>query len=164
MLISSSMVIDVVGVFLLVSSIWGKSVRPFLSMLILYAMRQICQMVVGLPEPVGMVWRDPGFPSLLVTYETECDFFFSGHTGIAVIGAVEIMRIGRSRSSYSIDVWFILGMAVAVYEMGAVLVLKAHYTMDVFTGAIAARYSSMLAKLFAPYIDSFISSSISLLS
>src|SRR3974377_2570935 len=37
----------------------------------------------------------PGFPSLLVTYGVANNYFFSGHTGIAVLGAAELVRPGR---------------------------------------------------------------------
>src|SRR3989442_6441970 len=40
-----------------------------------------------------MIWRRPGFPSLLVTYGTAGDLFFSGHTAIAVYGGVELVRL-----------------------------------------------------------------------
>ena len=37
-----------------------------------------------------------------------------------------------------------------------VLVLRAHYTMDVFTGAVAARYATLLASRIAPRCDNFL--------
>lgn len=93
-----------------------------------------------------MLWRDPGFPSLLVTYGVTTDFFFSGHTGLAVLGAVELARVGGRR-------WVILGFSIVVFEVMTVLVLRAHYTMDVFAGAVAARYATLLASRIAPSCD-----------
>jgi membrane-associated phospholipid phosphatase len=67
----------------------------------------------------------------LVTYGVANDFFFSGHTAIAVFGAIELARLRRT--------WLTgLAIFVAVVEIAAVVVLRAHYTMDVFTGALAA--------------------------
>ena len=43
-----------------------------------------------------MIWHDPGFPSFLVTYHVANDFFFSGHTAIAVFGAIELSRMRRN--------------------------------------------------------------------
>jgi hypothetical protein len=37
-----------------------------------------------------MIWRYPGVPSLLVTYGTSNDLFFSGHTALAVYGSIEL--------------------------------------------------------------------------
>src|SRR5262249_20755266 len=43
LLIASSAVVDLVGVSLLYLSIFGKSVRPFLGLLMLFVLRQVCQ-------------------------------------------------------------------------------------------------------------------------
>ena len=149
LLIASSAVIDLLGFFLLWRSIFGPSLRPFIGLLLLFGMRQVCQLVCALEPPAGMLWHDPGFPSLLVTYGVTTDFFFSGHTGLAVLGAVELARMGGRR-------WMILGGAIILFEVMTVLVLQAHYTMDVFTGAVAARYATLLASRIAPSCDDFL--------
>jgi hypothetical protein len=146
LLIASSGVIDAVGIFLLAASIFGPSTRPFLGLLMLFVLRQTCQALCALPEPAGMIWRYPGVPSLLVTYGTANDLFFSGHTGLAVLGAVELARLRRPG-------FVALGVAIALFEITTVLVLRAHYTMDVFTGAVTALYVSGLASLLAPACD-----------
>jgi len=43
--------------------------------------------------PEGNDLAPPGIPSLLVTYGTATDLFFSGHTAIAVFGCVELARM-----------------------------------------------------------------------
>jgi hypothetical protein len=149
LLIGTSALIDVLGVFLLGLSIFGKTVRPFLGLLLLFGMRQICQSLCPLRGPEGMIWREPGFPSLLVTYDVATDFFFSGHTALAVLGAVELVRFGGRR-------WIPVGVFIAVLEAMTVLVLRAHYTMDVFTGAVVALYASVLAERWAPWCDTLL--------
>jgi membrane-associated phospholipid phosphatase len=145
-LIASSLIIDALGIFLLGKSIAGPTLRPFLALLIVFTMRQICQGLCALPPPEGMIWRDPGFPSLLVTYGVTNDLFFSGHTAMAVLGSLELARLGRP--------WAIgLGLTAAAFEIIAVLVLRAHYTMDVFAGAVAALLAAELAGRCAPYVD-----------
>lgn len=140
-LIFSSFLIDCIGVFLLAWGIFGPSLRPVLGLLIIFALRQICQALTALPAPPGTLWHDPGVPSLLVTYGVSTDLFFSGHTAIAVFGATELWRLGKP--------WVrILGVAVAVFEIIMVLVFRNHYTMDVFTGAV-------VALLVASFIDSW---------
>ncbi len=145
-LIGTSALIDLMGVFLLASAIFGPSIRPFLGLLILYALRQICQGLCALPPPEGMIWRHPGFPSLLVTYGTSTDLFFSGHTAIAVYGAIELAHSGVP--------WLMLiGVTIAVIEAATVLVLRAHYTMDVFAAVVTALYVAALAGAVAPALD-----------
>jgi len=68
------------------------------------------------------------------------DLFFSGHTAIAVLGAIELYRL-RPRPLV------MAGSALIVlFEVSTVLVLRAHYTMDVFTGAIAAIVAANAAE------------------
>ena len=64
LLISSSAVIDLLGVFLLAWAIFGPSFRPFLGLVILFALRQLSQVLCVLPAPDGIIWESPGFPSL----------------------------------------------------------------------------------------------------
>ncbi len=146
LLIVSSAVIDILGVFLLARSVFGPTIRPFLGLLILFGMRQVCQMLCALPAPDGIIWRPPGFPSLLVTYSVASDFFFSGHTGIAVLGAMELART-RWRALLP------LAWLIAAFEASTVILLRAHYTMDVVAGALAALVAAQLAARWSPWID-----------
>src|SRR6059058_657619 len=56
LLIASSLVIDLLGAYLIGSAIFGVSIRPYLGLVIVFALRQICQMLSPLPAPSGMVW------------------------------------------------------------------------------------------------------------
>lgn len=145
-LIVSSLFIDLFTLFLIGSAIFGSTFAPFLGILIVFSLRQICQACCTLPPPPGIIWRDPGFPALLVTYGVSNDFFFSGHTAIAVLGAVEICRVAPP--------WLgVMALGVAAGEAALVLVLRAHYTMDVVAGAFAAWFASDLADQLAPWVD-----------
>jgi hypothetical protein len=146
LLIASSAVIDLLGIYLLISAVIGRSIEPFLGLFIIFGLRQICQAFCPLPPPRGMIWRSPGVPSLLVTYGTSCDLFFSGHTAIAVYGAAVL-------ANHFGVMGIVIGVNIAVFEIATVLVLRAHYTMDVFTGAITALYVNHLAAQIAPHLD-----------
>ena len=149
LLIISSAFIDLLALFLIARGIFGASIRPMLGLIILFALRQLLQGLSALPAPEGMIWRDPGFPSLLVTYGVANDFFFSGHTAIAVYAGLEMARLGGP--------WFrVLGLAVILFEAFTVIALRAHYTMDVFTGALAAIYVAGLAGRMGPRCDRLI--------
>jgi hypothetical protein len=149
LLISSSLVIDLLGGYVLVLAIVGPTIQPFLGLLLIFALRQICQAFCPLPPPQGMIWRDPGFPTVLVTYGTSNDLFFSGHTAMAVYGATVLAS--------TLGPWgIVLGVLIALFEIGTVLVLRAHYTMDVFAGAVTALYVHTLAWKFAPTVDQWI--------
>jgi membrane-associated phospholipid phosphatase len=145
-LIVSSLFIDIIGVSLIGSAIFGPTFAPFLAILIVFALRQICQAFSTLPPPPGIIWRNPGFPALLVTYSVGNDFFFSGHTALAVLGAIEAANYG--------PMWLAIGAAIiALGEIVIVLVLRAHYTLDVVTGALAAFLAADIAGRLAPTVD-----------
>lgn len=149
LLIVSSAVIDLMGIALIVKTVVGPSIRPFLGLLVLFALRQLCQALCGLPAPEGMIWRSPGVPSLLVTYQVANDFFFSGHTAIAVFAAVELCRSQKPGMR-------LLGATLALFEAATVIVLRAHYTMDVVTGVLAAFCAARAADRLAPCVDRFL--------
>ena len=73
--------------------IFRGELRPFAGLVIVLGLRQIMQACVALPAPPDAIWHYPGFPSLLVTYGVANDYFYSGHTAIAVLGAAEVARI-----------------------------------------------------------------------
>ena len=149
LLIVSSLGIDAIGVFLLVRGAFGASIGPVLALLIVFALRQICQGLIALPAPPGMIWADPGFPTLLVTYGVSTDLFFSAHTALAVLGAAELAHFHRRSLT-------VLGIALAAFEATTVIVLRAHYTMDVITGAVTALWVTTFADRLANPIDRFL--------
>jgi hypothetical protein len=151
LLIISSALIDGLALFLLVRWLFGPSVRPFLGLVLLPGLRQIMQAICALPTPPNMIWHYPGFPSLLVTYNVGNDFFFSGHTAIAVFGGIELARLGKQRLTA-------LAIAIVLFEIATVLILRAHYTMDVFTGLLAAICVAQLCSKVSPSIDAWLSS------
>jgi hypothetical protein len=148
-LIISSGFIDLFGLFLIGAAIFGFTFAPFLAILILFGLRQLCQGLCTLPPPPGLIWRNPGFPALLVTYSVGNDFFFSGHTAVAVLGAITAVHCGPA--------WFAVGAAaIAAGEMLLVLILRAHYTMDVVAGALAAFLAAEVAGTLSPTVDTWL--------
>jgi len=148
-LIATSAGIDLFGLYLIGAAIFGSTFRPFVALLLVFGLRQICQGICTLPFPKGTIWRDPGFPSLLVTYGTSNDFFFSGHTSIAVLGAFELIHAGPA--------WLaVVAVAVAAAEAITVIILRAHYTMDVFAAVFAAWACEVVAQQIAPMVDLWI--------
>jgi hypothetical protein len=151
LLILSSLLIDGLGLFLLTRWLFGPSVRPFLGLVLLLGLRQMLQAICALPAPPNMIWHYPGFPSALVTYNVSNDFFFSGHTAIAVFGGIELARLGKR--------WLgIAAVGIVLFEITTVLILRAHYTMDVFTGILAALCAAQFSSAVAPRLDTWLSS------
>ena len=63
-----------------------------------------------------------------------------------MFGAVELARLGRRWLGF-------LGFGIALFEAVAVLALRAHYTMDVFTGAVTALLVAVVAAKISPACD-----------
>lgn len=137
-LIVSSAFIDLFALYLIGAGLLGATLRPFIALLLLFAFRQLCQALCALPIPEGMLWRNPGFPSLLVTYGVSNDFFISGHTAIAVLGAIEMARTLP-------PAFGVAAAVVACLEGAMVIILRAHYTMDVLGAVVAAFCAAGLA-------------------
>ena len=146
LLVVSSAFIDALGLFLLARWFVERSVRPFLGLVLLLALRQIMQAICALPAPPNMIWHYPGFPSLLVTYRVANDFFFSGHTAIAVFGALELARYHHKWLTFA-------AVLLVFFEVATVLILRAHYTFDVFTGIIAALWVAHISERLSPRLD-----------
>lgn len=131
LLISSSIFIDLIGVYIIYWSLVGPSFKPMMSLFFIFFLRQFNQFTTALPMPKGIIWRNPGFPSLFVTYGVSTDLFFSGHTALATLGTLVMFEIGNPFIN-------LIAALVLVYEVIVVLILRAHYTMDVFTGGVTA--------------------------
>ena len=150
LLIVSSGFIDALGLFLVAEWIFVGRVRPFLGLVLLLGLRQVIQTLCALPAPPHMIWRYPGFPSLFVTYNVGNDYFFSGHTAIAVFGAVELARFRRS--------WLTaLAVVIVLFEIAVVLILRAHYTMDIFAGAMAGLWVAAFCDSVSPQFERLLS-------
>jgi hypothetical protein len=53
----------------------------------------------------------------------------------------------------------VAAVLIVVFEIATVLILRAHYTMDVFTGIVAALWIANLSERISPRLDRLISGS-----
>ena len=131
------------------AAIFGHTFTPFVAVIVAFSMRQICMSVCTLPPPRGYIWRNPGFPTLLVTYDVGNDLFFSGHTALAVLGAIHAAHAGPP--------WLAITAGIIAFcEAIVVLVLRAHYTLDVVAGAFAAFVAYDIAMAISPSLDGWL--------
>src|ERR1700722_14646337 len=78
-------------------------------------------------------------------------FLLRAHrTAIAVFGAIELARLGKR--------WLtLMAVGIILFEIAPVLILRAHYTMDVFTGLLAAICVAQLCTKVSPSLDARLS-------
>ncbi len=139
LLITSSLGIDLLGLAVLYLGIFGPSFRPIIGLFMILILRQGSQFLTALPAPEGMIWEDPGVPSLFVTYHVTNDLFFSGHTALAVYGSLVLGTWGNPYLTLA-------AVLLGIYEIFAVLALRAHWTMDVYAGFVSAALCFVLTK------------------
>lgn len=145
-IIAISFLADVSGVSLMILAIFGSTVRPAIALMLLYLFRQVVEILSRIPAPDGMIWRYPGFPSLLVDYHVMNDFFFSGHTAIVVYATAELSQL-RQRWITTVGTLCVLFVIVSLFS------LRAHYTMDVYAGIVTALLTFLLASFCAKAVD-----------
>ena len=67
----------------------------------------------------------------------------------AALGAIELSRLRRY--------WLtVLAVLIVVFEIATVLILRAHYTMDVFAGIVAALWVAHLSEQISPRLNQLI--------
>ena len=108
-----------------------------------FVLRQICQYINKLPSPKKLIWFNPDFPSLFVTYSVENDFFFSGHTLLAFIIGFDIISNGNL-------ILQLYGIVFIIYEICIIIFTYSHYFMDIY--AAVATY--FMLNYFYDYINS----------
>jgi hypothetical protein len=141
LLILTSFFIDASMLILIAHSLFSKTTRWFIGLAIVMILRQLCQVLVTLPLPQGLLWFYPGFPSLFVTYGVSTDLFFSGHSASAVYLVLALIKIFTCSK-----IWRIFLYLIMVTEIALVLVLRVHYFMDVYAGIMTAIVGYMIAK------------------
>lgn len=146
-LIVSSLELDIAALSMVAFFFFRRETRPLLSFWIVLIMRQLCQVSVSMPKPEGMIWHDPGFPSLVVTYGAANDFFFSGHMALATLFAAEltVQRAARWKQALA---WGMIGAQALV-----ILSMRFHYITDVVAGFLAAIVATLIGNAVGGRLD-----------
>lgn len=143
----SSLEVDLAAVSMVAFFCMRRESRPLLSLWLILVMRQVCQAAVSVPAPEGMIWRYPGFPTIVVTYGTSTDFFFSGHMALATLLATELTAQGAPRLRQAIA-W-----SLALVQALVILSMRFHYVTDVAAGFLAAVAATQLADAWGRRLD-----------
>lgn len=131
-LILSSLLIDLMVIYIIWEYLVGQSSKTIIIFFTGLICRQVCQYINRLPIPDTMIWFYPGFPSLLVTYTVENDFFFSGHTYVALVAGFTLLQ----KNNYYAKCFAIFFIC---YEIFFIIIINGHYFMDIY-GAFATYF------------------------
>lgn len=147
LLIFSSSLIDFQYLFFCVHYLlWGKSGRPIVFLVAFYLFRAFIQGIFMMRYPEGMIWDYPGIPSITISYDYTTDFFFSGHVGIMVFLSLENYK----NKNYEMMGLGIFGVFAEFFVM---VVLRGHYSIDLFSGIIFGHYFWMVSKKVCKVLD-----------
>lgn len=100
----------------------------------------------GFLWPRGRVWG-VDVPSLFVDYAHTNDFFFSGHTGTALILGLEFFQLDYNRLA-----WF-YACFVTPYVAVMVVSFRVHRGIDVLAAVLAAVTSCSVSKELGDSVD-----------
>ena len=143
----SSFEVDLAAVSMVIFFFARRESRPLLALWLILIIRQLCQASVSIPAPEGMIWHYPGFPTLVVTYSTSSDFFFSGHMALATLLATELTAQRAPRWKQTVA-W-----AVTCAQAVIILSMRFHYVTDVVAGFLAAVTATQLAGALGRRLD-----------
>jgi hypothetical protein len=141
---------DAIVLILIVCAIVKSSIRPVLPLLVFLLLRQAMQLIVSFPVDPGLIWHYPGFPSLFSNYRMSGDFYFSAYVGILILGALELGEIFKVRWLTALN--FFVAFLVAFID----LVLRSHYTTDIYTSIVTAIFAYLFTEQFVPPVDQFL--------
>lgn len=123
-----------------------RSVRPIMPLFIFMVLRQLLQTLVSLPLPDGLIWDHPGFPSLFSNYDADTDFYFSAFVGINLLTTLYLRR-------FKIRWLTALGFGIVVFEFFAAIVLRSHYTSDLYTSIMTAIFSYLVGQKISNWLE-----------
>ena len=127
---------------LVISARWlflRKGFKIVFQIALFYFFRAVLQSVFYIRYPTDYIWSHPGVYSLAVPYAPANDFFYSGHVGLCTICYLHFSRD---------DLGFMkrFAMASICVESFTLLVTRAHYSIDLFTGVIVAHYVFLVVE------------------
>lgn len=130
--IITSLMIDLSYIVFVIQFIFYNTNRYFCLFLCGLVTRQVCQYIARFPHPKDVIWFDPGFPSLCVTYEVSNDYFFSGHTYSALVLGSMFWNMGLPITS----------IVLITTEIGMIILFKAHYFVDIYAAVMTFMFFS----------------------
>jgi hypothetical protein len=135
--ILTSLIIDILMSLIIIDYIFNNNSIEVKILIYTIIMRQINQYLVSFPSPNEILWTNPGFPSIFVTYEVTNDYYFSGHTSFAVICGMFLERYK----------YVLLGRLNIILQICILIFTRSHYFPDIITGFIMPYFIKYMLEL-----------------
>ena len=155
LLVLSSWMIDITFIYsliywyaLLIQRILdGDTARCIYAFAAFYFSRAIVQALFTFKFPQYTFWDWPGFPSLMVPYGKNSDFYPSGHTGFFMIMIRERWSQDRNKPIVGLLIGFLL---VVVYVL---IAFRQHYSIDILVALVYGYHMHFLVSPHSPMFD-----------
>ena len=128
--------------FILYNSSWCGILHFFT----FYFLKGIFSNFFSLSQPTGYALSYPGLPSLLISYKTANDFFFSTQVGFPLISGYHL----KLSNWYGA---FHLGILCSLIIAFTQITIRGSYTVDLVWGIVMSHYSGKVAIFVSSYFD-----------
>ena len=136
--VTSSMIVDFAEITVMITYIVkGTHVTFPLQLIFFYVGRGIVQGIFLFGHPQGVIWTDPGVPSLAVPYGIFSDYYFSGHCGFLTMMILENYKLGNRKLAAGISVFL-------PYLAFVLVATRVHYSIDIIVGVMFGIYSHVM--------------------
>jgi len=148
-LIFASLALDFLFFFTIINFIcYGNSSKFPFGFLIFFLFRSaVVQNLFVLKMYDTYLFDFPGFYSICVPLYPANDFFYSGHIGTCLLLSFYV----RDNVKYKLP--FFIACVIIMIETIVMITLRAHYSIDIIFGFIAAHYFFINVHIFSEFFD-----------
>ena len=140
-LIINTLYYDIFGLYTFLHVIVNYPIIGYFGSLIAFV-RIFFVWIIHLPIPKSIIWIKTNVPTLLVNYSAKTDLFFSGHTAFSTYIFLYWFNLGNNIYNSLLSFFFF------IYTILMLIIMRVHYTMDIYAGFITAVAAFYVALQF----------------
>lgn len=128
---------------------YGNSWRFPIALGLFYGLRAYFQSTIIFERPEGAVWTYPGWFTTFVPFPLQCDYWWSGHIGFCFVNYNEFKKNGENS-------WAIYSFVLMIFTTFFLIVLRAHYSVDITTGFAIGHFLWILVDKYIFVFDYYV--------
>ena len=154
---------DAIVIILMMLSVLGETFRPMLATFFVMVLRLIMQLagagMAVLPAPAAptTAFIEAG-SSMFVLGGPGSNAFFSARVALSTVAAMELLAVtfySQKASTLVRLVTATLATALVAFNVSLSLALQVTWSFDVIVAIVFARYCTIIANRFSPFVDAF---------
>ena len=124
---------------------YGGTWRFIIAFTLTYILHLICLTLFQFRPPENnQLWESPGFPSLTIPYNNRGDFYFSMVPAVCILVFQEFRAQGQK-------ILMCLSILALIGDFYLIMILKGHYSIDLFGGLILGDYCWLISNNYLCY-------------